>query len=197
MGEFEIDIKTESISSTHDGATVMVKYGRILGIICQLCYNHGLHLAITDVLHKKQQPKFCQEDKEITDYDDVSEDIINESVENNNNDLNTNNFEDANIIFDLEENMETIDLTEDFQGVIKNLKRIIRMIKTSSVKKNILQVYLNEQEGKLLHLMLDIITRWNSLITVLKRFLEINDPVDKTITELGQQKRFQRRIYQF
>ena len=125
MGEFEIDIKTESISSTHDGATVMVKYGRILGIICQLCYNHGLHLAITDVLHKKQHPKFCQEDKEITDYDDVSEDMINESVENNNN----------NIIFKLEENMESIDLTEDFQGVIKNLKRIIRMVKTSSVKK--------------------------------------------------------------
>ena len=161
MGEFEIDIKTESISSTHDGATVMVKYGRILGIICQLCYNHGLHLAITDVLHKKQHPKFCQEDKEITDYDDVSEDIINESVENNNNDLNTNNFEDSNIIFKLEENMETIDLTEDFQGVIKNLKRIIRMIKNSSVKKNILQVYFNVQEIKILHLMLDIITRWN------------------------------------
>ena len=71
------------------------------------------------------------------------------------------------------------------------------MIKISSVKKNILQVYFNEQEGKILHLMLDIITRWNSLITVLKRFLEINDPVDKTITELGQQKRFQKRIYQF
>ena len=132
---------------------------------------------------KKQQPKFCQEDKEITDYDDVSEDIINESVENNNNDLNTNNFEDANIIFELEENMETIFLTEDFQGIIKNLKRIIRMIKNSSVKKNILQVYFNVQEIKILHLMLDIITRWNSLITALKRFLEIKDPVDKTKTE--------------
>ena len=102
-----------------------------------------MHLAITDVLHKKQHPKFCQEDKEITDYDDVSEDIINESVENNNNDLNTNNFEDANIIFELEENMETIDLTEDFQEVIKNLKRIIRMIKNSSVKKKTFYKYIS------------------------------------------------------
>ena len=84
---------------------------------------------------KNNNQIFCQEDKEITDYDDVSDDIINESVENNNNDLNTNNFEDTNIIFELEENMETIDLTEDFQGVIKNLKRVIRMIKNSSVKK--------------------------------------------------------------
>ena len=71
------------------------------------------------------------------------------------------------------------------------------MIKTSSIKKNLLQVYFNEQEGKILHLILDIITRWNSLITALKRFLEIKDPVDKTITELGKQKRFQRRINQF
>ena len=50
LEEFEIDIKTDIISSTHDGAAVMVKYGRILGIISQLCYNHALHLAITDVL---------------------------------------------------------------------------------------------------------------------------------------------------
>ena len=40
-------------------------------------------MVITD---KKQQPKFS-EDKEITDYDDVSVDILDESVENNNNDL--------------------------------------------------------------------------------------------------------------
>ena len=96
-----------------------------------------MHLAITDLLYKKQQPKFCEEDEEITDYDDASEDIIDESIENNNNDLNTNIFEGANIIFKLEENMEIIDLT-DFQGVIKNLKRIIRIIKISSVKSNIL-----------------------------------------------------------
>ena len=49
----------------------MIKYGRILGIISQLCYYDDFHLAITDVLYKKQQPKFCEEDKEITDYDDV------------------------------------------------------------------------------------------------------------------------------
>ena len=68
-----------------------------------------MHLAITDVLSKKKQSKFFKEDKEITDYDDVSKDIIGESVENNNNDLNTNNFEYANIICKLEENMEIID----------------------------------------------------------------------------------------
>ena len=54
LEEFEIDIKTDIIPSTHDGATVIVKYGRIIGIISQLCYNHGLHLAITNVLFKKQ-----------------------------------------------------------------------------------------------------------------------------------------------
>ena len=82
----------------------------------------------------------------------------NESVENNNNGLNTNNFEGANIIYELEENMEIIGLTEDFQEVIKNIRPIMRMTKTSSVKNNILQGYVNEQEGKTLHLMLDIKT---------------------------------------
>ena len=31
---------------------------------------------------------------------------------------------------------------------------------------------------------------------MLKRFLKIKDPADKTLTELRQQKTFQRRLYQ-
>ena len=101
--------------------------------------------------------------------------------------MNINNFDNTCIICELEENTKFIDLTEDFQEVIKNLRRIKRMIKTSSVKYNILQRYVNEQEGKTLQLMLDIKTQWNSLVTMLKQFLKIKDPVDKTLTELGQQ----------
>ena len=76
-----------------------------------------MHLAINDLHYKKYQSIFWEEDKEITD-DDVSEDIIDEYVEKKINDLNTNNFEDVNIILELEANIEVIDLTEDFQGVI-------------------------------------------------------------------------------
>lgn len=187
LKEFEIDIKTDIISSTHDAAAVMVKYGRILGIISQLCFNHGLHLSIIDVLYKKQQSKLCEEDEEIEDYN-VEEDIIDEAVENINNYMTTNNFEDANIVCELEENIEILDLTKDYQAVIKNLRKIIKMIKSSSVKNNILQGYINEQEGKKLQLLLDIKTRWNSLITMLKRFLQIKDPVNKTLNDLGQQQ---------
>ena len=60
LKEFKIDIKTDIISSTHDAAAVMVKYGKILGITSQLCHNHGLHLAITDVLYKKRQHMFTK-----------------------------------------------------------------------------------------------------------------------------------------
>lgn len=45
---------TDIVSITTDGAKVMVKMGRQLPIIHQLCMAHGLHLAVMDVLYSKE-----------------------------------------------------------------------------------------------------------------------------------------------
>lgn len=37
-----------------DGASVMVKFGRITKYLHQQCYNHALHLAVLDVIQKKE-----------------------------------------------------------------------------------------------------------------------------------------------
>jgi len=190
LTEFKIDIKRDIISSTHDAAAVMVKYGRISGIISQLCFNHGLHLAITDVLYKKHKSKFCDEDQDITNYDE--EQIEVEPFENINNIMNI--FDDANIICKYEETDEIVEFTEDYQEIIAELRKIVRIFKSSSVKNSILQRYVYEQEGKTLQLMLDIKIRWNSLITMIERFLQIKGPVNKTLHELGQQKFSEKNI---
>lgn len=44
LSEFNID-SNEIISITCDGASVMVKLGKISGITLQLCFAHGLHLG--------------------------------------------------------------------------------------------------------------------------------------------------------
>ena len=46
LGEFGIDMNSDVVTSTHDGASVMVKYGRKIQAFSQLCYNHGIHLAV-------------------------------------------------------------------------------------------------------------------------------------------------------
>ena len=36
-----------------DGASVMVKFGKIIDCDHQLCYAHGIHIAVCDVLYRK------------------------------------------------------------------------------------------------------------------------------------------------
>jgi galactitol-specific phosphotransferase system IIB component len=50
LKEYDVDVERDVIASTHDGAAVMKKYGRDLGICSQLRHNHGLHLAVVDVI---------------------------------------------------------------------------------------------------------------------------------------------------
>ena len=38
-----------------DGAAVMVKFGKYIVCGHKLCYAHGIHLAVCDVLHEKMR----------------------------------------------------------------------------------------------------------------------------------------------
>ncbi|UYV61306.1 hypothetical protein LAZ67_1004295 [Cordylochernes scorpioides] len=49
--EFGIDFETDIVCVTTDGCAMMVKLGHIIGPLQQLCYAHGLHLAVMDVLY--------------------------------------------------------------------------------------------------------------------------------------------------
>ncbi|KRZ57748.1 hypothetical protein T02_6388 [Trichinella nativa] len=51
LQQFELDMKTDIVAFDTDSAFVMRKIGRLLGIEHQLCYNHGIHLAVVDVIY--------------------------------------------------------------------------------------------------------------------------------------------------
>lgn len=40
--------------STSDGASVMLKFGRLALFESMTCYSHGLHLAVCDILYQKK-----------------------------------------------------------------------------------------------------------------------------------------------
>lgn len=52
---FGLNRKKDIIGVVTDGAAVMQKFGRLLGIEHQQCHAHGIHLAVTDVLYKIQR----------------------------------------------------------------------------------------------------------------------------------------------
>jgi hypothetical protein len=61
LSEFGLKFK-DIVASTHDGAAVMQKYGRLIPAKSQLCFNHGIHLSVTDVFYVKggRTPKHRQ-----------------------------------------------------------------------------------------------------------------------------------------
>lgn len=55
LEEFAVDPVRDVIASTTDGAEVCKRYGRLLTSIHQLCYDHGVHLAVVKVIYKKAE----------------------------------------------------------------------------------------------------------------------------------------------
>ena len=52
LEEFKLSYKNDIICSVTDGASVMVKMGRISPCEHQQCFAHGIHLAVCDILYK-------------------------------------------------------------------------------------------------------------------------------------------------
>jgi hypothetical protein len=55
LEEFGIDAERHIIAATSDGASIMLKFGRIAPFAHQVCLVHGLHLAVTKVLYPKKK----------------------------------------------------------------------------------------------------------------------------------------------
>ena len=53
LEDFGLSLQEHIVGMVTDGASVMIKTGRLSGIIHQVCHSHGLHLAVCDVLYKK------------------------------------------------------------------------------------------------------------------------------------------------
>ena len=52
LDEFGLSVDKHIVGVVSDGASVMKKYARLLGVDHQICHSHGLHLAVCDILYK-------------------------------------------------------------------------------------------------------------------------------------------------
>ena len=53
LEDFGLSLQEHIVGMVTDGASIMIKTGRLSGIIHQVRHSHGLHLAVCDVLYKK------------------------------------------------------------------------------------------------------------------------------------------------
>ncbi len=75
LESFKIGLSSDIVAATTDGAKVMVKFGRLIPSLHQLCFSHGYHLAVCDFLYKPQVPQHpdTSEDEEETSDDEAEE----------------------------------------------------------------------------------------------------------------------------
>lgn len=168
---FKIDPEKHLVASCNDGAAVMVKYGKLIEALCQLCYNHAIHNSVVEVFFKKK-------DQKEVDYE-IEEDTDDYSFEED----EEESYDDA--FYDILD-VDSFEPVDDIKDTLKETRKIVSFFRKSSIRKDILTKNTKEEFGKSLNLILDCKTRWSSTLNMVQRFVKIEKSLNKSLLELGQ-----------
>ena len=76
------------------------------------------------------------------------------------------------------------DFVDTVSDSISKVRAIVKVFRKSPLKNDCLQKNCEKELAERLSLVLGTKTRWNSLLKMLTRFLEIKAPIDNTLNEL-------------
>jgi len=169
LTSFGLSLAKDIVSICTDGASVMTKVGKLIEAEQQLCYAHGIQLAVIDVLYKRRAVvnNFTSND----DENEVDEDDAGDGG--------------LEIIID---DFDLIDeLSDEYERVVSKVRKVVKLFRRSPTKNDaILQKYVTSEFGKELTLILDCKTRWSSLLNMLSRFLLLRNPVLKAMVDVRE-----------
>lgn len=176
LSEYELSLDKDIVCITTDGAKVMVKVGKLIKPDQQLCYAHGIQLAVVDVIYKQQ----ISSNEEISMQNETVGERVDENVED---DIEN----DENDTFDLSfpTPVNEVNLAVEYVEVIKKVRKIVKLFKHSPTKNDLLQTYMEKDMGKSFSLLLDCKTRWSSLCQMVTIFNKAKLCVSKTLVDLG------------
>ena len=94
-------------------------------------------------------------------------------------------FDENEINVDVDIDIEP-ELNQDFDDIIKQVRKISKFFRQSPVRnEEHLQPLVRRSFGKELNLYLDVVTRWNSLSKMLKRFYKLRTEVKMACVAAG------------
>jgi len=157
----------------------MLKVGKLVNTEHQLCFAHGIHLAVCDVLYKKKNVR-----------DESTANNINRDEDNDEDDDEELNFLNSglNILPQNDFIQDIPDLTNEcnINVIIQEIRKVVMYFKRSPTKNDtILQKYVKAEYGKEIKLLLDCKTRWNSLLAMLERFILLKTSIQKSLIDLN------------
>ncbi|XP_075990255.1 uncharacterized protein LOC142985898 [Anticarsia gemmatalis] len=178
---FGIDFDTDVVGITTDGASVMVKVGKLVSCYQQLCFAHGLQLAVVDILYKKKHNLVLEEtiDSRFNESDD-DEDPVDSSE----------STADMAVIISYPD-FPDIEIVTKYSDLLSKVRKVVKLFKKSPTKNDtFLQKYIKEEKGKELSLILDCRTRWNSLLDMIERFYDLKVCIDKSLIDIQSDVKF-------
>lgn len=211
LQSFGLNLDTDIVGICTDGASVMCKVGKLISTEHQLCLAHGVHLAVHDVLYKRQRNSKTgvSEGQEINgvnqevEHANSSEDdscaetgveavddvkLNKDSDDSDNDDVSRPSIGSVSGTgeqFHVEACEAAAELSDQYRHVIELVRKIVRIFRRSPVKNDsILQKYVKEDHGKELTLLLDCPTRWNSLLSMLSRFSLLRTSIQKAMIDM-------------
>ena len=176
--EFNLHLEEDIVGISTDGATVMRKMGRLLPIQHQVCTLHGLHLAVTDVFYKRKEDVWERDNEEESEEDEEdaqADPVMLAEVDG-----------EPNLV----EFGEAMELNDRFGPLIQKVRKISKSFRRSPLKNDLLEKKCQEKGMKPKPLVSDTKTRWNSMLAMLKRFLEMKDLVGEVLSEMDTTRDF-------
>lgn len=177
---FQLNMTKDIVAVTTDGASTMVKVGKLITPMQQLCFAHGIQLAVIDVLYKKDVPTSGTYAKEVLDTLEFSDSDADSDCEE------SENMETMDRI-EVCENNDFLEITNerDLHIMISKIRKTVRMFRKSPMKNDLLQKQIRSDHGKELKLILDSKTRWSSLLDMLDRFTLLENSIKKALIDLN------------
>ena len=164
MSEYKLEFNYDIVSTTTDGASVMVKFSHLIKLLHHVCYAHAIHLAVGDVLCVKPTEVLDQNNFEINDSEDDSEEL--------------NQGEELGYI-EFENNLVDAVVIKDYFSILKKVHTIIKLFKKSPVKNNdILQKHIKSEFRHENKPILDCKTCWNSLFDMVEHFAKLSKYIE-------------------
>ena len=143
------EFQLKAMSITTDGAAVMTSMCTKINLLQQKCQLHGVNLAIKDIFYKPINQKMP-----------ALEIVSNDTPEK----LKQFDFNDV----------EEIELQEALLPLIKKVRAVMKQFKYGKQKDELAEIQKTEIQ-KTLETVLDVPTRWNSLLPMLQRFVLLFD----------------------
>jgi hAT family C-terminal dimerisation region len=184
------------VGMTTDGASVMVKVGKLVDALHQLCFAHGLQLAVVDVLYKKKTKlnRFGISDVDSNDENcDIElEDSDCDGGVDDTDDIDIDDSEEGAVGFRLTiDAKEEFDLNSRINPLVTKIRSVVKLFRRSPTKNDdLLQKYVAQEHNRNLELILDVKTRWSSLYEMLARFGELQNCVRKALIDLKSDIQF-------